>query len=135
MGINVKSQQIAGLWSRDWTGNSIAGYLVALALLATATGCTGTTPVTGSGNSDAKPKRLRIVTTVGMVTDIVRQIVGDRAEVQGLLGEGVDPHLYKPTRHDVQQLMDADVVIYGGLFLEGRMQETFERLSKSNKHV
>ena len=34
------------------------------------------------------PKKLKIVTTVGMVTDIVRQVVGDRADVVGLLGDG-----------------------------------------------
>src|SRR5688572_23928594 len=34
-----------------------------------------------------------VVTTVGMVTDIVRQVAGEKATVTGLIGEGVDPHL------------------------------------------
>jgi len=70
-----------------------------------------------------------------MVTDIVRQIVGDRASVEGLMGEGVDPHLYKPTRHDVRQLLAADVVIYSGLQLEGRMVEALERAGQRGKPV
>ena len=82
--------------------------------------------INGVGSSEiAKP---RIVTTVGMVTDIVREVVGDRGEVLGLLSEGVDPHLYKPTRGDVKQLFDADVIFYGGLLLEGRMQESLDEL-------
>lgn len=79
----------------------------------------------------ARPK---IVTTVGMVTDIVRQVVGDSAHVLGLLREGVDPHLYHPTREDVKRLTEADVIIYGGLLLEGRMEESLKKL-KSSKTV
>jgi manganese/zinc/iron transport system substrate-binding protein len=70
------------------------------------------------------PRPYEITTTTGMVTDIVNQIAGDKAEVTGIIGEGVDPHLYKPTRSDVAQLMEADVVFYSGLLLEGKMTDT-----------
>lgn len=70
-----------------------------------------------------------------MVTDIVRQIAGDKAEVTGLMGEGVDPHLYKPTRNDVRELMAADVVFYSGLMLEGRMGDNFTSLARGGKPV
>jgi manganese/zinc/iron transport system substrate-binding protein len=76
-----------------------------------------------------------IVTTTGMVSDIVAQVAGERAEVRGLLGTGVDPHLYKPTRDAVARLMDADVVFYSGLMLEGRMADTFTRVQRSGKPV
>jgi manganese/zinc/iron transport system substrate-binding protein len=69
-----------------------------------------------------------------MLTDIVREVVGDRGDVVGLLREGVDPHLYKPTREDVNQLTDADVVFFGGLMLEGRLEQTLKKL-QSNKPV
>jgi manganese/zinc/iron transport system substrate-binding protein len=72
---------------------------------------------------------LTITTTTGMVTDIVRQVAGDRAEVVGIIGEGVDPHLYKPTRGDVARLMEADVVFYSGLLLEGKMTDTLIQVS------
>ncbi|MBI2480773.1 MAG: zinc ABC transporter substrate-binding protein [Planctomycetia bacterium] len=77
----------------------------------------------------------QIVTTCGMVTDIVRQVAGDKATVSGLMGEGVDPHLYKPTRNDVRQLMGADIVFYSGLMLEGRMGDNFTSLARSGKPV
>lgn len=76
-----------------------------------------------------------IVTTCGMVTDIVRQVAGDQATVTGIMGEGVDPHLYKPTRGDVKKLMEADVVFYSGLMLEGRMGDTFAKVSRTGKPV
>ncbi len=74
--------------------------------------------------------RIRIVCTVGMVTDMVRQIAGDRAEVSGIIGTGVDPHLYQPTRDDVARLEGADMVFYSGLLLEGRMTDVLEKIGK-----
>lgn len=76
-----------------------------------------------------------IVCTTGMVADIVRQVVGELATVENLMGEGVDPHLYKPTRGDLLKLAKADVIFYSGLLLEGRMIETFERAKKSGKPI
>ncbi|MEZ6164925.1 MAG: zinc ABC transporter substrate-binding protein [Phycisphaerales bacterium] len=78
---------------------------------------------------------ISIVATTGMVADIARQVAGDRAEVTGLMGSGVDPHLYKPTRTDVQRIMDADIIFYNGLLLEGKMVDTFVRAATSGKPV
>jgi manganese/zinc/iron transport system substrate-binding protein len=51
------------------------------------------------------------------------------------MGEGVDPHLYKPTRNDIKRLLEADAVFYSGLLLEGRMTETFAKIARSGKPV
>lgn len=72
-----------------------------------------------------------IVTTCTMVTDVVKEIVGDKAEVIGLMGPGVDPHLYKPTRDDLALLTEADVIFYSGLMLEGRMADSFTKMSRN----
>jgi manganese/zinc/iron transport system substrate-binding protein len=81
------------------------------------------------------PANYTIVTTCGMVTDIVREVAGNKARVVGLMGEGVDPHLYKPTRDDVAQLLKADVVFYSGLMLEGRMTDTFLKVARRGTPV
>ncbi len=111
--------------------------LLLLAVLAMV-GC-GASNATNSrlGENSAGPHgfRYKIVTTCGMVTDIVRQVAGEHAEVIGLMGEGVDPHLYKPTRDDVQQLMQADIIFYSGLMLEGRMSDTFAKVARGGKPV
>ena len=72
-----------------------------------------------------------VTTTVGMVTDIVRQVAGDRGTVTGIMGAGVDPHLYKPTRDDVAALMRADVIFYSGLMLEGKMADTLIKIART----
>jgi len=81
------------------------------------------------------PANYSIVTTCGMVTDIVREVAGGRARVTGLMGEGVDPHLYKPTRDDVAKLLQADAVFYSGLMLEGRMTDTFLKIARKGTPV
>src|SRR5688500_5802061 len=70
-----------------------------------------------------------------MVTDTVRQVAGEKAQVTGIIGEGVDPHLYKPTRNDVAALMDADCIFYSGLMLEGKMSDTFVKVATGGKPV
>ncbi|MBL4887612.1 MAG: zinc ABC transporter substrate-binding protein [Flavobacteriaceae bacterium] len=80
-----------------------------------------------------KDNRLNVVTTTSMITDMVKGIGGDSINVQGLMGSGVDPHLYKASEGDVSKLYNADVVFYNGLHLEGRLVEVFEKMESQNK--
>ena len=54
----------------------------------------------------------RITATTGMVADLVRQVAGERARVEGIIAEGVDPHLYAATTSDVKALRNGDVIFY-----------------------
>ncbi|GKU80349.1 metal ABC transporter solute-binding protein, Zn/Mn family [Paenibacillus sp. L3-i20] len=82
-----------------------------------------------SKESDQSGK-LKITTTTGMIADAAEQVGGDYVEVTGLMGAGIDPHLYKASQGDVRKLDDADIIFYNGLHLEGKMGEIFERLEK-----
>ena len=75
-----------------------------------------------------------VITTVGMVNDIVLNVAGDKAKATAMMGAGVDPHLYKPTRDDVAAMIRADVVFYSGLMLEGKMADTLIKVAR-NKPV
>ena len=77
--------------------------------------------------------KLKVVTTTTMITDLVKNIGGDELDVKGLMGAGVDPHLYKASEGDVSKLFNADVVIYNGLHLEGKLEEVFEKMQHQNK--
>lgn len=78
---------------------------------------------------------LNVVTTTGMVADLVRTVGGERVKVSQLMGEGVDPHLYKATRSDMSAMLGADVVFYNGLLLEGKLSDALVRIATSGKPV
>lgn len=78
-------------------------------------------------------QKLRVVTTTTLLTDLAKTIGGDSIIVEGLMGAGVDPHLYKASEGDVTKLFQADIVFYGGLHLEGKLVDVFERMHESGK--
>jgi manganese/zinc/iron transport system substrate-binding protein len=108
-------------------------FLTSLVVLALAvvTACKPKPPVDSS--QDASSKLLNVVATTGMIADMASQIAGDKAQVTTLMGPGVDPHLYKATAGDVAALQTADVILYNGLFLEGRMAELLREISGSGR--
>ncbi len=75
-----------------------------------------------------KNQKLNVVTTTSMITDLVKNIGGDAIEIQGLMGSGVDPHLYKASEGDVSKLVNADIIFYNGLHLEGKLVDVFEKM-------
>lgn len=75
----------------------------------------------------AKP--LNVVATTGIIGDLVHNIGQDRVELISLMGSGVDPHLYRATQGDLRRLQNADIIFYNGFFLEGQMQDIFEKMA------
>jgi manganese/zinc/iron transport system substrate-binding protein len=73
--------------------------------------------------------KLNVVATTSMITDLVKNIGGDLINLEGLMGAGVDPHLYKASAGDVTKLAGADVIFYNGLHLEGKLVEVFEKMN------
>jgi len=99
---------------------AISALAVALAM---ATGC-------DSGSSNASPEsshKKRVVATTTMIGDLVTQIAGDRVDLTVIMPAGVDPHSFKPSTADVGRLGRADLVLYNGLHLEGKMVELLEK--------
>lgn len=107
---------------------AIVGLMLGLALY----GCSApASPQRGGQGSGV----LRVTTTIGMIADVVEVIGGDHVDVTGLMGPGVDPHLYQATQGDLGKLRDADVVFYNGLHLEGRMADVLEKMSERVRTV
>lgn len=79
--------------------------------------------------------KLKIVTTTNILTDLVQNIGKDSVSVRGLMGSGVDPHLYKASEGDVIKLAEADLIIYSGLHLEGKMVDVFERMKEQGRNI
>ncbi|MFM2251031.1 MAG: hypothetical protein RLZZ358_1958 [Bacteroidota bacterium] len=87
-----------------------------------------------SASKSTRTKPL-IVATTSILADGIQHLVGDQAEVIALMPAGVDPHLYKASVRDLDLLTQADLVVYHGLYLEGKMTEIFEKLAKQQRLI
>lgn len=103
--------------------SNVLGILLVLFLIS----CGGN----GTGNGEKISKKLKVVATTGMLYDAVIQVGDTLVEAQAIMGPGVDPHLYKATQGDLKKLRDADVIVYNGLLLEGKMGEILGKLGRT----
>lgn len=116
----------------------VKALLLFLLAAASAVGCSDSNKEADAKSATAEfagTHPIQATVTVGMVADLVREIGGEQVAVKQLLGSGVDPHLYKPTRDDVSALMKADIVFFNGLMLEGKMAETLHALARKKRSV
>jgi len=96
-------------------------------------GCTSQEGQSGAAANKASSSGkgpIQVTATIGMISDIVQNVGGERVQVKGLMGAGIDPHLYKATPGDIQKMDGADIVFYNGLHLEGKMGDVLERMGK-----
>ena len=96
-------------------------------LLAVVIGCGTRNEKSGEG--------FYVVTTTGMIGDLVKNITKGKIVVESLMGPGVDPHLYKASQSDIARLSKADIIFYNGLHLEGKMTDIFEKMARKKKVV
>lgn len=109
----------------SWFQRFIGGTAFVLATMATLFMATAVLATTYKGSYP-----IRVGATVGMVADIVREVAGEKAAVTGIIGSGVDPHIYSPTRSDVAVLLKSDIIFYAGLLLEGQMADILVKVSR-----
>lgn len=79
--------------------------------------------------------QLKVTTTIAQIADGIEHIGGEHVEVNSLMGPGTDPHLYKATQSDISLLQDADLIMYNGLHLEGKMLEVLEKMGEKTTIV
>lgn len=101
---------------------TLAGVLIAALIL---------TGVVAAQGAD----RLMVVATTTQVADALAIIGGEHIDVTGLMGAGVDPHLYQPTEANIAAMNGADAVFYSGLNLEGQFGTVFRALGERNIRV
>lgn len=80
---------------------------------------------------------LRIVATTTQANDLLTILTDGTqgVEITGLMGAGVDPHVYQPTERDIRAMNTADAVVYNGLYLEGQFDVVFEALREQGVTV
>ena len=81
----------------------------------------------GEGSGSAAGGRPVIVVTTPVLGSVVRQVVGDAADVQVLMPNGADPHEWRPSARDVAALDHADLIVENGLGLEGGLTNAIQQ--------
>ena len=104
-------------------------YLASLILLLVFLAACGSEDTTsaadqeGSANdaeeTSANEDKLQVVSSFTIITDMVREVGGDKVDVHNLVPTGTDPHEYEPLPEDTKKAADADVLFYNGMNLEG----------------
>ncbi|CAA9359939.1 MAG: Manganese ABC transporter, periplasmic-binding protein SitA, partial [uncultured Chloroflexia bacterium] len=80
-------------------------------------------PILHIRDAGAQDSPLQVVATTTQATDLALNIGGDLVEVQGIMEAGVDPHLYRASEGDLTTMLEAEVILYNGLNLEGQMAD------------
>ena len=70
-------------------------------------------------NLAAAQEKLKVVATFSILADLVKNVGGDRVDVQALVGPNGDAHVYQPAPADAKTLSEAKVVFVNGLGFEG----------------
>ena len=96
-------------------------------------GCGGESTQTADTSDKSGP--IQVVATTGIIADTAKRVAGQHAEITALMGPGVDPHLYKASEGDVRRLSEADLILYNGLHLEGKMGDILTRLARTRPVV
>ncbi len=89
----------------------------------------GASPSANSGLAPSTASRLKVVSTVSPVTNIIYNIGGNKIDLEGIVPEGVNSHTFEPAPSDSRKLAGADIVFVNGLKLE----EPTLKLAEANK--
>lgn len=91
----------------------------------------GATNSNNNGEGIDSEEKLQVVSSFTIITDIVKEIAGDKVDVHNLVPTGTDPHEYEPLPEDSKKASDADILFYNGMNLEGGANGWFFKMIDS----
>jgi zinc/manganese transport system substrate-binding protein len=115
-------------------GIAMAGAVLGLGALGVmGAGCGGGDAGTSATTTAAD--RPVIAATTPILGAVVREAVGDGAEVRVIMPNGSDPHEWRPSAKDVAALQEADLVVENGLDLEEGLEDAIDQARKDGTPV
>src|SRR5262245_17633886 len=86
-------------------------------------------PLFSVGCNDLTPSdgKLHVTTTTSLLADAVNHVGGENVRVACLMGPGIDPHRFTAQPADIRKLSEADLILFHGLHLEGKMDDVLSK--------
>ena len=88
-----------------------------------------------SGKIESKSDKLRVVCTLFVPYDFVREIAGDRVDLTLLLPPGMESHSYDPTPADMKAVSNADLLIRVGENMETWSAKLFDKSTGAGEYL
>ena len=108
---------------------ALLGALLAPLLVACG-GAAANMPGTASGTP---ARTIRVVTTMSILADMVRNVGGERVQAENIIPLGAGPEDYQPTPQDAQKIASAEIVFYNGHGLEDWLGDLFKSAARPNQ--
>lgn len=89
----------------------------------------------GSGGRPSSSALPQVVVTTSVLGDVVRNLVGDQAEVTVIMAPGTAPHEVAPSARQVAAMRDADVLVINGLGFEAGLVDTIDAAKQEGTDV
>lgn len=90
---------------------------------------------THSAQAQPAPPPIKAVASFSILGDLVRQVGGERVELDVLVGPGSDAHVFQPTPAQARLVGQAQVVFSVGLGFEGWMSRLLKTASYKGQQV
>lgn len=94
-----------------------------MVILGMAAGCSDGDSGAGGGSAGGLPQ---VVVTTTILGDVVRQVVGDQAEVSVVMPEGADPHEFAASARQAEAITDADLLVVNGAGFEQGIDDVLD---------
>lgn len=99
--------------------------IIALMILALALSACNAAPATSENGKKT------IVVTYSILGSVVKELVGDQANVVVSMPDGQDPHEWEPSAKDIETLTHAELIVQNGLGLEGGMEKALAQAQEA----
>ena len=105
--------------------------LIMVMLVLAACGSGATTPTSNSQTESTA--QVKVVTTMSILADIIKQVGGERVQVENIVPMGAGPEDYQATPGDSQKIANAQIIFFNGHGLEEWIEPLFENAGNPNQ--
>ena len=111
---------------RNRFGVLLTVFIAAISLFASACSSSDSSSSSASSSGESTAEKFSIVVTTNILGDVVTNTVGDLFDVEIIMPPGADPHVFQASAQQVNQMMEADLLVVNGANFEEGLLDVIE---------